>query len=483
MVRAVTLVRQPCFYRAAFASAITGIAAASLKVLTGWDDEVTGKTRGFGLTHLNEYFNDKIYGYVCTLVFLNVVFRNGFSISRYNEASRFLQCFTGVWFDVASSIVAFTKHQTCDSQALRAQHLILRMISMVHAISLGELGLYHCTEHLADDTYGIINAHGIDETTLNTIENSSFKVESAFHMLQTVVANAQRDQIFLTPPPIVTRVFQEMSAGMMQFHEAMRLSRQALPHQYYLISTMLTSLYLFLTAAEFAKWSHDPLTGSLYAIALGFIIWYMTEVCSMLEHPFASGRGLLDMKGNHERLNQQLFTLFEQSQLPIPHLTDEAKLDYQKLRLRPPSVKVSTQSGMRNETCQKTLAEGEGIEYNTTLQTSLSGQYQEPESQPETETGIPWSGVPCCLCIVQPTGFSRTTEVDPLADAMDMPEFVPALPIPTVKTKSLHTSVAGGFAEWEGGMQQDGQVFDKKFSPRLQIQVQHEVGAVVEISS
>jgi len=342
------IIWQPCFYRALLSGILSGCLCCFVRVCAGWKDPISGDEKGFNYNVLTVFPDDHVYGHIVSLVFFSTVFRCGFSIARYNEAASFLLSFTGNWFDVASSLTAFTRSSSPDNEkATKFQHLTIRMISMINALSLNELG--HVPNGSGDSFYfDVINWHGIDRHTRQIIEESPCKVETAFQMLQGLVVETMREQVMKTPAPIVSRVFQEMSSGMLKFHEAVKLSRYPMPLHYRLIASVLLSIYTVVTPLEYAAWSTDPFVGPLFAFVLTFSIWFMQGVCALLEHPFTYGAGVVDLQDIHHTLNMRLLSLMHQAEQPLPYLSAEANLNLSSLTRSRASVQVKTQHQKEN---------------------------------------------------------------------------------------------------------------------------------------
>ena len=51
------------------------------------------------------------------------------------------------------------------------------------------------------------------------VKSSLCKAEYVFQCIQHLVVDAMEEHILVVPPPILTRSFQEMGAGMMIYHE------------------------------------------------------------------------------------------------------------------------------------------------------------------------------------------------------------------------------------------------------------------------
>jgi len=79
-----SMLAQPCFYRAVCGGAITALVSGALKWLAGWEDVTTGQQRGYRWELVRLFHSTEVYNQLMSLVVFSLVFQNGFALSRYN---------------------------------------------------------------------------------------------------------------------------------------------------------------------------------------------------------------------------------------------------------------------------------------------------------------------------------------------------------------------------------------------------------------
>jgi len=330
------ILKQRSFSRAIIVSLISASASTLLKIMNGWTDPVNKETYGANTKILPFLPDDEIYKAIVFIVSFLVVFRSGYSVNRYMEASEFVYSFTGNWYDVCSSLVAFCRLSKKPPEDIRKfQHVLVRLVSMLNSLCFAELEETAANESKKSVTYEMIDVQGIDADTRKAVRHSSCKVETVFQMLQVLVVHGSDAGILAIPPPILSRAFQEMGSGMLQFHSAMKLARMPLPFHYHFVSRVVLGIYTVFTPLMYAKWSVVPHTVFVSVFLMTFVIWFMQGMSSVLEHPFGCNVGIIDMHDVHEVLNSRLLTLLKQALQPVAQLSEIAELDIQSLEDKP----------------------------------------------------------------------------------------------------------------------------------------------------
>jgi len=269
-----------------------------------------------------------VYKGVVFIVSFVVVFRNSYSIGRYMEASEFVYSFTGNWFDVSSSLVAFCRCAKAEPAVVKDfQHILIRLVSMLNAVCLTELEETAASTVPKNFKYELIDPQGIDATTRSFLRESKCKVETTFQMLQVLLVEAEKSGVLAVPPPILSRSFQEMGNGMLQFHKAMKLARMPLPFHYHLVSRVVLTIYTLYTPFAYAFWGQGPFTVFAFVFVMVFIIWFMQGMSSVMEHPFGCDLGIIDMHHVHYILNSRLLALLQQTEQSVPRVSESVILD------------------------------------------------------------------------------------------------------------------------------------------------------------
>eukprot|EP00927_Polykrikos_kofoidii_P072086 TRINITY_DN6823_c0_g1_i1.p1 TRINITY_DN6823_c0_g1~~TRINITY_DN6823_c0_g1_i1.p1 ORF type:complete len:618 (-),score=61.58 TRINITY_DN6823_c0_g1_i1:42-1706(-) len=259
-----------------------------------------------------------------------IVFRTTQSYQRF-WAGCTLHCRMGAeWFDALSSAVAFSRNRqdSNPSQATEFQNKAVRLMSMLHAATLAELegsGGAESPLSLGQPfRYELIDVGGFDEWTLKYIIESSCKVELIFQWLQQLMTEGADSGVLNMPPPIISRIFQEMANGMVLFEEAYRIAAVPIPFPYAQVCNLL--LFVHWLLVPFLTCQHVPTI--VWAFVLSFIqvffFWTLNLISLQLENPFGFDANDLDGCQLQQDFNRQLLSICSHRGMHKPKLRDTA---------------------------------------------------------------------------------------------------------------------------------------------------------------
>lgn len=173
-----------------------------------------------------------------------------------------------------------------------------------------------------------------------TIQHTSHKVDLAVQWLQSIFVDGMNKGILNVPPPVLTRVFQEMNAGIRQFHRALKIAESPFPFPYTAACEMTLSIHWFITPFVAGTWTDYIWAAAFLSFIQSFILWSLHAIATELQNPFEQDMNDLDMFAMQRDLNARLLMLLEHAREPIPTLSDVARLDFRSL-----SSRKSTQEG------------------------------------------------------------------------------------------------------------------------------------------
>jgi len=243
--------RENCF-RVALKVALPNAAlAASLKTLVVYGSD---EAKFFG----QDLVANNAYSSFTFLISLSVAFHPSQAYARFWSGAGSSFGMMADFFDVASSLIAFTRGSKVEpSVKLEFHHMIVRLISLLHALICADLEAEgDITGEESAFSYELIDIEGLDSESLHTLQTADRKVELVFTWIQALIKDAQYNGVLVAPPPIVTRAFQELNSGMVGFHEALTISEVSFPFPYTAANTMVLIVHWFLTPFVVVSWSH-----------------------------------------------------------------------------------------------------------------------------------------------------------------------------------------------------------------------------------
>mmetsp|Transcript_58540 Transcript_58540/g.130874 ORF Transcript_58540/g.130874 Transcript_58540/m.130874 type:complete len:563 (+) Transcript_58540:111-1799(+) len=279
------------------------------------------------------FANSSIWSGFTFLVGFLTVFRTSHAYNRFWEACASVHKMGAEWFDSCSAVIAYTKVSKCSSaEVLTFQNKVIRLFSMLHAVALAELeDLDNGTEELEVRSFEmeLIDAGAFDDDTLAAVRDSTCRVELVYQWIQSLIVEANTSGVLGVPPPILTRSFQELSGGMVCFHDAMKVADTPFPFPYlqtcdalllvmYLASPVVTSTYC-------STWW----LAAFFCFTTTFTFTCLTLTALELEFPF--GRDANDIQGVdlQDEMNHKLRLLVSGASWKQPcfHSPKEPQLD------------------------------------------------------------------------------------------------------------------------------------------------------------
>ena len=137
-------------------------------------------------------------------------------------------------------------------------------------------------------------------------------------ILAWIIESMTRAERFalVTPPPIVSRCYQELSDGSLGFREAYKVAAVPYPLALAQIMYALRYVFVFLMPLMIHKFTQDPLLTPVLASLIGLGYLSINIVAIELENPFGRDANDVPLVDQHEQFLEDLFCLFY-SRLPL----------------------------------------------------------------------------------------------------------------------------------------------------------------------
>jgi len=285
--------------------------------------------------------NQWAYSVFTFLLGFTLVFRCNMAYQRFWSGRGALERMTNQWTDAAIKCVSFDKRAKLPEENRRVwRSKIISMFSLLHAAALGELS--ERTEELE-----VIN--GIDEQAVNqmNLDQVTDDVYLAYAWIQDELMVRISQGGLSVPPPIATRIWQDLTNGMQGYNDAHIILDTPFPFPYAQILAVLLALltvscgYVMATFVASAFWVIF-LTATAVATYHG-----LNEVAKELEMPFGTDPNDLPITEYqlllNDRLQQLLFMGERQYQIPTP--SSAATAMAQQYKKGPEPVTAMVQHG------------------------------------------------------------------------------------------------------------------------------------------
>eukprot|EP00746_Dinoflagellata_sp_MGD_P022754 gnl/MRDRNA2_/MRDRNA2_15326_c0_seq1.p1 gnl/MRDRNA2_/MRDRNA2_15326_c0~~gnl/MRDRNA2_/MRDRNA2_15326_c0_seq1.p1 ORF type:complete len:536 (+),score=90.38 gnl/MRDRNA2_/MRDRNA2_15326_c0_seq1:148-1755(+) len=277
--------------------------------------------------------NSTVYtGFTFVVGFL-LVFRTSQAYTRYAEGATLLHMMRGEWYDACSTLIAFTHASKKLEDAIEVRHIMVRLFSLLHSCALQEIA------SLEDEEFPLIDIGGIDADSLDYIQllqsdSPHFKVDVVFQWIQCLVTQNLGSGVMPVPAPILTRVYQELSQGMVNFQNALKITDTPFPYPYAQMITVLLLLHLALTPLTVVMFTLHWFWCLVFAFVPVFCFWCINFIAAEIENPFGDDVNDLPIQEMQESMNKALLLLLDSRTCRVPTLSSSAVKHFQNLKLK-----------------------------------------------------------------------------------------------------------------------------------------------------
>mmetsp|Transcript_46587 Transcript_46587/g.85422 ORF Transcript_46587/g.85422 Transcript_46587/m.85422 type:complete len:520 (+) Transcript_46587:70-1629(+) len=264
-----------------------------------------------------------VWGGFTFLVGFLIVFRTSIAYSRFWDGMTSTHKMRAEWFDACSSVCAFCKHSEASREKIEDfQTLLVNLFSLLHAVSMAEIEDSNSDDHSNIQGFDVtlLSDNFIDDQSLLAIRDSWAKPELVFQWIQQVIVENIRTGVLSIPPPILSRAFNELANGMVEFHEALKVSSIPFPFPYAQTCDFLLVAHGFMTPLIISQWVNDMWWAMVLSFLQLFIMWSLRCIAVELENPFGTDANDLDQHLMQEEMNAHLEILLSPGAKRTPTL-------------------------------------------------------------------------------------------------------------------------------------------------------------------
>lgn len=279
---------------------------------------------GIDLKELQLVDNSAVYsGFSFTLGFI-LVFRTSQSYNRFWVSATSVNAMKAQWVEAAAGLVTFAEMSTFDrQQILTFQHQIVRLFSMLHATALSAIA------SMDDERFMVLGLDAFDAKDLDYMYSKKDlqKVEVVYQWIQTFVVNHMSNGFLNVPPPILTRVFQEMEKGMIEFNSVNQIMQIPFPFPYAQVTYLLILVHAVLTPFVMCLWTSTAWCAAVFTFISHLSIVSINMIATELENPFGDDINDLPVHEFHDAYNDSLTLLLDPRSSVYPKIKKGTKLD------------------------------------------------------------------------------------------------------------------------------------------------------------
>eukprot|EP00930_Biecheleria_cincta_P072411 TRINITY_DN59818_c0_g1_i1.p1 TRINITY_DN59818_c0_g1~~TRINITY_DN59818_c0_g1_i1.p1 ORF type:complete len:537 (+),score=70.33 TRINITY_DN59818_c0_g1_i1:85-1695(+) len=242
-----------------------------------------------------------------------VIFRCQQAYSRFWEAGTIIQRVRGNWFNAISACFAFCSPAPEDEQAvLKFKHTLIRLGSLLYAAALQQIGI--CD----DEHFEIIDVEGFNEASLKYLGESSDKALVVLQWMQQLIMKAQASGVLKVPPPILSRVFQELSNGIVGIVDAQKITDIIFPFPLAQLVSMMLIAASVISPITLSFVMTSPIWCGVLNFITVFCFFGINFIAAEIEMPFGDDPNDLPLHSLQICLNSSLIQLLDTHMCTCP---------------------------------------------------------------------------------------------------------------------------------------------------------------------
>lgn len=234
-----------------------------------------------------------------------VVFRTQQAYSRFWGGATALQQTRGEWFNACSSLFAFSSQkQEKQDEVKRFHQCIIRLFSLLWCTGLEQLAG-------AEFEFKVIDLTGLDPIAIDYIRSQPNRCEVILQWIQRTITNAIEAGVLTAPPPILSRVYQELSRGVVNLNQVQTIIDIIFPFPYAQLVTFSLTTHTVLMPVIAAATVPEPVWASLLTFITVTALWSINYTAGELENPFGNDDNDLPIKAQQLDFNVSLSRLLD----------------------------------------------------------------------------------------------------------------------------------------------------------------------------
>jgi len=244
-------------------------------------------------------------GYTFVLGFL-IVFRTNQAYSRFWEGASLIHQIRGEWFNATSNLIAFCNVDPAKRAEVEVfQNLLVRLMSMLYCSALQQV----CD--LKNDTLDIIDSRGIDKVSLDFLGHVNDRCEVLLQWLQRLTLDADDKKVLKIAPPILSRVFQEYSRGIVNLNNVRKIKEIPFPFPFAQMIAAMLMIYWVLCPFLAGTSVKNPFLAFFISVSVNWAYWCLMYISMEIDQPFGEDYNDLPLDALQTDFNLSLYTLLQ----------------------------------------------------------------------------------------------------------------------------------------------------------------------------
>eukprot|EP00930_Biecheleria_cincta_P023848 TRINITY_DN17151_c0_g1_i1.p1 TRINITY_DN17151_c0_g1~~TRINITY_DN17151_c0_g1_i1.p1 ORF type:complete len:518 (+),score=94.33 TRINITY_DN17151_c0_g1_i1:129-1682(+) len=261
---------------------------------------------------------EKVWGsYTFVLGFL-VVFRNNQAYNKLWQGASELSEIRGTWFGAMRELCAFCNPAAeMRDKVNDFQELLIKLASMLFCTALQQV----C--ELQDDRMEVLDLSGIDPDKLLCLEEAEVPSEMIMQWILHLIVESDKDNILSVAPPILSRVFQGLSNGMVKLQKVSCIKEVPFPFPYAQMITAMLLVHWLLTPLFASQVVQSAWWAGILCFCVSGAFWWLLYIALEIDQPFGEDPNDLPVKEMMAKWNASLQMLRHPAMATRPSYVQE----------------------------------------------------------------------------------------------------------------------------------------------------------------
>jgi len=270
-------------------------------------------------------------GFTFTLGFV-IVFRTSQCYNRFWTCATHVNAMRAEWYEAASGLTTFIvmSEKALDEQDLFC-HKVIRYFSLLHSLALQALAD-------GDEAFPVIDLESLPEESLKFVidagsdaEGMTARVELVYQWIQALIVHSMNSGLLNVPPPILTRVLQQLTSGMINYNSVLDIISIPFPFPYAQVTFVLLTFYVCFVPIVMCLLVNEAWIAMVCGFLSVLCLISVDLVSTEIENPFGADANDLPCHDFQHKMNKSLLSLLHPSASDPPQLCANAKLSFAAL--------------------------------------------------------------------------------------------------------------------------------------------------------
>jgi len=185
------------------------------------------------------------------------------------------------------------------------RYKLIHLFSMMHAVAMASISALH------ERSYSIIDIDHVPKRYIRVLDqlDQRQKVEIVYQWINTLIIVETGKGLLNVPPPILSRVFQEMEKAMIEYNQVVQIMTLPFPFPYSQVCLFMVFGHMICTPFIMAYYTGQASTAALFTFLSSASFFSLEMIAAELENPFGDDPNDLPSQAFQNEMNEGLLLL------------------------------------------------------------------------------------------------------------------------------------------------------------------------------